>query len=136
MYSDIFVAQTQLDPNFRREVELDPDDSSGSEGFWDYGQYFGDQRESEAEEIIRQLSDDEDEDATPLATPNVLPPSLVFKLTISLSRKPLHPFRTLRSLMAMKLTVIQLKRISQNPRPSQEPPSVSSCERCFGLGIR
>lgn len=74
MYSDIFVAQTQLDPNFRREVELDPDDSSGSEGFWDYGQYFGDQRESEAEEIIRQLSDDEDEDATPLATPNVLPP--------------------------------------------------------------
>lgn len=74
MYSDIFVAQTQLDPNFRREVELDPDDSSGSEGFWDYGQYFGDQRESEAEEIIRQLSDDEDEDATPLATPNALPP--------------------------------------------------------------
>ncbi|VUC21340.1 unnamed protein product [Clonostachys rosea] len=74
MYSDIFIAQTQLDPNFRREVELDPDDSSGSEGFWDYGQYFGDQRESEAEEIIRQLSDDEDEDATPLATPSALPP--------------------------------------------------------------
>lgn len=76
MYSDIFVAQTQLDPTFRREVEVDPDDSSGSEGFWDYGQYFGEHRESEAGEVIRQLSDDEcdeDEEALPMATAGLLP---------------------------------------------------------------
>lgn len=36
MYTDIFVDQKLLDPAFRREVEYDPDESSGSGSYWDY----------------------------------------------------------------------------------------------------
>ncbi|KOS22424.1 hypothetical protein ESCO_002063 [Escovopsis weberi] len=61
--SDIAVERrTALDPAFRREIEHDPDESSGSGSFWDYhGQYEeeGDDSDSDAEEIIRRLSDDE-----------------------------------------------------------------------------
>ncbi|KAK8912782.1 hypothetical protein VCV18_012123 [Metarhizium anisopliae] len=69
LFPDIFVSQTALDPAFRREIEHDPDESSGSGSFWDYhGQY--DQQiadDSDAEEVIRELSDDE----TPTATPRL-----------------------------------------------------------------
>lgn len=73
LFPDIFVSQTSLDPAFRREIEHDPDDSSGSGSFWDYsGQYEqqddGDS-DADAEEVIRQeLSDDD----TPTATPKVV----------------------------------------------------------------
>ncbi|KAF4587850.1 amidase [Ophiocordyceps camponoti-floridani] len=38
-FPDIFVFQSQLDPAFRREIEVDPDDSSASGSFWDFGQH-------------------------------------------------------------------------------------------------
>ncbi|KAF4986449.1 hypothetical protein FDECE_15954 [Fusarium decemcellulare] len=65
LFPDIFVSQTNLDPAFRREIENDPDESSGSGSFWDYGYNQYGEVDSDAEEIIRQLSDDD----TPLATP-------------------------------------------------------------------
>ncbi|GAB0137755.1 hypothetical protein EsDP_00006009 [Epichloe bromicola] len=72
LFPDIFVSQTSLDPAFRREIEHDPDESSGSGSFWDYsGQYEqqDDDSDADAEEVIRQeLSDDD----TPTATPKVV----------------------------------------------------------------
>ncbi|UNI23757.1 hypothetical protein JDV02_009558 [Purpureocillium takamizusanense] len=66
LFPDIFVSQNSLDPAFRREIEHDPDESSGSGSFWDFnGQYEEDQRDSDAEEVVRDASDDE----TPTATP-------------------------------------------------------------------
>lgn len=66
LFPDIFVSQNALDPAFRREIENDPDESSGSGSFWDYnGQYDQQEEDSDAEEVIRELSDDE----TPTATP-------------------------------------------------------------------
>ncbi|KAL7948850.1 hypothetical protein V8C42DRAFT_230935 [Trichoderma barbatum] len=63
LFPDIFVSQNSLDPSFRKEIEHDPDESSGSNSFWDYhGQYEGEEEEdseSDAEEVVRQLSDDE-----------------------------------------------------------------------------
>lgn len=69
LFPDIFVSQTSLDPAFRREIEHDPDESSGSGSFWDYnGQYeLQNADDSDAEEVIREISDDE----TPTATPRV-----------------------------------------------------------------
>lgn len=69
LFPDIFVSQTSLDPAFRREIEHDPDESSGSGSFWDYnGQYEQHNADdSEAEEVIRDMSDDE----TPTATPRL-----------------------------------------------------------------
>lgn len=69
LFPDIFVSQTALDPAFRREIEDDPDDSSGSGSFWDYSaQYHQDNGDddSDAEELIRRLSDDES--STPKAS--------------------------------------------------------------------
>lgn len=60
LFPDIFVSQNSLDPAFRREIEDDPDESSGSASFWDL-----DQPESEVEEVVRDL----DDDVTPTATP-------------------------------------------------------------------
>jgi len=66
LFPDIFVSQNSLDPAFRREIEHDPDESSGSGSFWDFnGQYEEDPRDSDAEEVVREVSDDE----TPTATP-------------------------------------------------------------------
>ncbi|UPL03454.1 hypothetical protein LCI18_014388 [Fusarium solani-melongenae] len=65
MFPDIFVDQNALDPGFRREIEHDPDESSGSGSFWDYTYQYGDQEDSDAEEIVRHLDGDE----TPTATP-------------------------------------------------------------------
>jgi hypothetical protein len=64
-FPDIFVAQSSLDPAFRREIEHDPDDSSNSSSFWDlHGSYdrFGDS----GEEAVAQQAFDDD---TPVATP-------------------------------------------------------------------
>lgn len=71
LFPDIFVSQNSLDPAFRKEIENDvDDDSSGSGTFWDYsGGHHGhyDNDDSDAEEIIRQLSDDETPTATPIS---------------------------------------------------------------------
>lgn len=70
LFPDIFVSQTALDPAFRREIEDDPDDSSGSGSFWDYSAQYhnqdNDDDDSDAEELIRRLSDDES--STPKAS--------------------------------------------------------------------
>ncbi|CAG7555285.1 uncharacterized protein B0J16DRAFT_198608 [Fusarium flagelliforme] len=64
-FPDIFVSQNTLDPSFRREIENDPDESSGSGSFWDFNNQYEEQdQESDAEEIFRQLDND-----TPFATP-------------------------------------------------------------------
>ncbi|KAG6030473.1 hypothetical protein E4U41_000094 [Claviceps citrina] len=65
LFPDIFVSQTSLDPAFRREIEHDADESSGSGSFWDYGQCEQQDDESDAEEVIRELSDDDTLTATP-----------------------------------------------------------------------
>ncbi|OAA35539.1 hypothetical protein NOR_07924 [Metarhizium rileyi] len=69
LFPDIFVSQTSLDPAFRREIEHDPDESSGSGSFWDYNGQYEQQHvdDSDAEDVIRELSDEE----TPIATPRV-----------------------------------------------------------------
>ncbi|KAI5458763.1 hypothetical protein BGZ63DRAFT_362515 [Mariannaea sp. PMI_226] len=73
LFPDIFVSQTALDPSFRREIENDPDESSGSGSFWDYTYNHDDQPDSDAEELIRQLSDDDTPTATPMASqPNTV----------------------------------------------------------------
>ena len=36
IFPDIFVDQHSLDPSFRREIEDDAEDSSGSGSYWDY----------------------------------------------------------------------------------------------------
>jgi hypothetical protein len=70
LFPDIFVSQNSLDPAFRKEIEHDPDESSGSNSFWDYHGHYeeegADDSESEAEEIVRHLSDDETETAMPI----------------------------------------------------------------------
>jgi hypothetical protein len=78
MFPDIFVSQNSLDPAFRREIEHDPDDSSGSGSFWDYqGQYVynEDEFETDTEEVPRQLMDDD----TPVATPAPAAPEPAFE---------------------------------------------------------
>lgn len=71
LFPDIFVSQNSLDPAFRKEIEYDTDESSGSNSFWDYHGHYeeeeegGDDSESEAEEVVRQLSDDENVAAVP-----------------------------------------------------------------------
>ncbi|PFH61534.1 hypothetical protein XA68_17111 [Ophiocordyceps unilateralis] len=56
-FPDIFIYQSQLDPAFRREIEGDPDDSSGSGSFWDYTGQYGDYRDSE--NAAKEPSNDE-----------------------------------------------------------------------------
>lgn len=63
LFPDIFVSQNSLDPAFRREIEDDPDESSGSASFWDL-----DQPESDAEELVREIDDDVTPTATPMAS--------------------------------------------------------------------
>ncbi|KAG6013760.1 hypothetical protein E4U54_006356 [Claviceps lovelessii] len=77
LFPDIFVSQTSLDPAFRREIEHDADESSGSGSFWDYnGHYEQQDDDSDAEEVIRELSDEE----RPATTPKVsqIDPSTTF----------------------------------------------------------
>ncbi|KAG5942409.1 hypothetical protein E4U53_007254 [Claviceps sorghi] len=69
LFPDIFVSQTSLDPAFRREIEHDADESSGSGSFWDYnGHYEQQDDDSDAEEITREVSDDETPTAIPLVS--------------------------------------------------------------------
>ncbi|KAK5658193.1 hypothetical protein OQA88_2166 [Cercophora sp. LCS_1] len=59
-FPDIFVAQNNLDPAFRREIEYDDDDASSNSGsFWDFGG---------SQDLLETVSE-EDDDATPTATP-------------------------------------------------------------------
>jgi hypothetical protein len=68
LFPDIFVSQNSLDPAFRREIEDDQDDDSSASGtFWDYGTGHQDD-ESDAEEVVRHLSEDETPTATPMAS--------------------------------------------------------------------
>lgn len=62
MYTDIFIEQKHLDPAFRREVEHDPDESSGSGSFWDYA----DQTDFDTETVKNEFDDDA-ANATPRA---------------------------------------------------------------------
>lgn len=84
LFPDIFVSQNSLDPSFRKELEHDPDESSGSNSFWDYhGQYEEEEEEeedseSDAEEVVRQLSDDE---TSPAAMPTPSAASVVENFT-------------------------------------------------------
>ncbi|KAL7936569.1 hypothetical protein V8C35DRAFT_236508 [Trichoderma chlorosporum] len=71
LFPDIFVSQNSLDPAFRKEIEHDPDESSGSNSFWDYHGHYEEEEEeedseSDAEEVVRQLSDDESAPAMPI----------------------------------------------------------------------
>ena len=69
MFPDIFISQTALDPSFRREIENDHEgDSDASGTFWDFHDQHGDSADSDAEEIIRQLVEDETPFATPMAS--------------------------------------------------------------------
>lgn len=65
LFPDIFVSQSSLDPAFRREIEHDADESSGSGSFWDFNGHHDSRQDSDAEEIVRRLSDED----TPTATP-------------------------------------------------------------------
>lgn len=58
LFPDIFVSQTALDPSFRREIEYDLDDSSGSGTFWDHHGHYNEEADSDAEEVIRRLTYD------------------------------------------------------------------------------
>jgi len=58
MYTDIFVDQKHLDPAFRREVEYDPDESSGSGSYWDYA----DQTDFDTVLNMQMANDDHDAD--------------------------------------------------------------------------
>ncbi|KAM0555866.1 hypothetical protein ACHAPJ_006267 [Fusarium lateritium] len=85
-FPDIFVAQNTLDPAFRREIENDPDESSGSGSFWDYNNQYGEQdqdQDSDAEEIFRQLDDD-----TPLATPMASQPATAASTPVPMFEEP------------------------------------------------
>ncbi|PTB68101.1 hypothetical protein BBK36DRAFT_1115054 [Trichoderma citrinoviride] len=59
LFPDIFVSQNALDPAFRKEIEHDPDESSGSNSFWDYHGHYEEEEEedsdSEAEEEPLEL---------------------------------------------------------------------------------
>ncbi|KAF4986845.1 hypothetical protein FGRMN_10639 [Fusarium graminum] len=64
LFPDIFVSQNTLDPSFRREIENDPDDSSGSGSFWDFNNQYGEQdqdhdqdSDADAEEIFRPFDE-------------------------------------------------------------------------------
>ena len=127
LFPDIFVAQNSLDPAFRREIEDDPDESSGSGSFWDYqGQYSepADAFDSDAEEVVRQLSDDE----TPVATPKPPQSSAVASNPIPAFEEPqdLDGYESESCLYAgpvlfhmltflPQLMVTLLRRISQSP---------------------
>ncbi|MDA4132407.1 MAG: hypothetical protein OK454_04685 [Thaumarchaeota archaeon] len=71
-FPDIFVSQTSLDPAFRREIEEDPDESSGSTSFWDFhGNYeysgaFAEDSDDDHHRRIRSIISEED---TPIGTP-------------------------------------------------------------------
>ncbi|ATY65401.1 Amidase [Cordyceps militaris] len=68
LFPDIFVSQNSLDPAFRKEIENDPDDGSSDSGtFWDYSGHHHVEEESDAEDVIGQLADDD----TPTATPHI-----------------------------------------------------------------
>ncbi len=72
LFPDIFVSQNSLDPAFRREIEDDPDDDSSASGtFWDYDTHGNQADDSDAEEIIRHLDDDDTPTATPTASHSV-----------------------------------------------------------------
>lgn len=78
LFPDIFISQNSLDPAFRREIEHDPDESSGSGSFWDFNSQYEDQLDSETECVAADLSDDGTVTATPIIKqPAPSPPSPV-----------------------------------------------------------
>ncbi|KAF7562657.1 hypothetical protein G7046_g1465 [Stylonectria norvegica] len=66
LFPDIFVSQNALDPAFRREIEDDPEESSGSGSFWDYNYQPGEHAGSETEEIGRSMFEDESPTVSPV----------------------------------------------------------------------
>ncbi|PKS06705.1 hypothetical protein jhhlp_006779 [Lomentospora prolificans] len=68
MFPDIFVDQSALDPAIRREIDRDPEDSSGSGGsFWDFhGTYDYSTADSEGEVYLARAREEVN---TPMATP-------------------------------------------------------------------
>lgn len=73
-FPDIFVSQTSLDPAFRREIEEDPDESSGSTSFWDFhGNYeysgaFVEDSDDDDRPRIRSISEEDTPIGTPIAS--------------------------------------------------------------------
>lgn len=75
-FPDIFVDQNSLDPNFRREIEYDPDDdNSSNSGFWDFNGMGDatlddtlDDPTTDIDAFIRKALEEDDE-STPMATP-------------------------------------------------------------------
>ncbi|KAG8673125.1 hypothetical protein FPOAC2_06553 [Fusarium poae] len=82
-FPDIFVAQNTLDPSFRREIENDPDESSGSGSFWDFNNQYEEEQESDTEEIFRQVDEE-----TPLATPMASQPATAAPTPIPFFEEP------------------------------------------------
>jgi hypothetical protein len=74
MFPDIFVDQATLDPAIRREIDRDPEESSGSNSFWDFtGGFEYSSAESDTEiflpQIVATTAPPTDDDSTPMATP-------------------------------------------------------------------
>jgi hypothetical protein len=65
IFPDIFVDQHSLDPSFRREIEEDGDDSSGSGSYWDYRGHY---EQFEPEDSALMFADTPN-GTTPDATP-------------------------------------------------------------------
>lgn len=74
MFPDIFVDQSTLDPAIRREIDRDPEESSGSNSFWDFhGGFEYSSAESDTDIFLPRsnvtTAPPTDDDATPTATP-------------------------------------------------------------------
>ncbi|KAH6950026.1 hypothetical protein FAVG1_07956 [Fusarium avenaceum] len=61
LFPDIFVSQNTLDPSFRREIENDPDDSSGSGSFWDFNNQYGEQDQDSDGDADAEVDPDTEE---------------------------------------------------------------------------
>ncbi|SPO04063.1 uncharacterized protein DNG_06746 [Cephalotrichum gorgonifer] len=81
MFPDIFVDQAALDPAIRREIDRDPEESSGSGSFWDFqGGYEYSSADSDTDMFLPIVGGSftappSDDEATPIATPVALQPS-------------------------------------------------------------
>ncbi|CAI4211951.1 unnamed protein product [Parascedosporium putredinis] len=93
MFPDIFVDQSTLDPAIRREIDRDPDESSGSGGsFWDiHGTYDYSTADSDGEVYRARPADAEN---TPMATP--------------IAALPLVPQLDLASVMSTPTRAVEL----------------------------
>lgn len=133
LFPDIFVSQTALDPAFRREIEHDPDESSGSSSFWDYNYTHEDQADSDAEEVVRQMSDDD----TPMATPLASALNTVASTPVPAFEEP-QELDGYESEWAIVLAVLDAVLHANSPQrmvilPTKMSPSLLSVERLVGL---